>query len=93
MIRGLDFFPLHDSFALDDWWDEAGPSVNQWNVVVDWVYGLEYAYWQWPSRPIEEMCARPVEETRLAVVPESGGVAVLYRYHYIRLETDLIWIY
>ncbi len=90
-VRGMTYFPLRNTTALDEWWERDDPPVSVWNTVTAWVYGLEDGYWQYPSVPWDEFSNRPNYEYRTATVPKTS-VVVVYQYHHIEVWTDLLYV-
>ena len=88
----MNYFSLRNTTALEDWWDRDHPPLAQWQTVCLWVYGLYDGYWQAPSVSIEQVSSRPNFEVREAIVPNGGGVVVLFQYHHVEVWTDLIYV-
>ena len=84
---------LRDLRAFDAWSAYGQSTDAEWNAVRDWVFGLGMKPYQSPSVPVEDLSAQPRFEVREAVVPNSGGVHIMYRYFYGGVEpVDLMGI-
>jgi len=83
---------LGDLTAFESWVGEHDPHPAVVNVVGRWIAGLGVAPWQAPSIPFNELSEQPLDEVRQAVVPDSGGVLVVYRQMYAEDLVDLIYV-
>lgn len=84
---------LDDIGPFRDWVANASPPLPVWRAVRYWIAGLASMPWQAPSVPFPELSAQPRHEVRSAVVPESGGVEVVYVYWYEPVDKiDLVFV-
>jgi hypothetical protein len=83
---------LRDTAALHEWRERESPRQQVWDVVNQWVQGLDSASWQAPSTPFPELSEQPFDEVRSAVVPGSDEIEVFYRHEYRTGAVDLIWV-
>jgi hypothetical protein len=81
-----------DITALEAWIAASDPHPAVVNVVGRWIARLGAEPWQAPSIPLNELSDQPVDEVRQAVVPDSGGVLVVYRQTYADGLVDLIYV-
>jgi len=92
LIRGSNYFPLRNTGSvLNTWDDNQHPSVYQWNIVVGFLYGLEHAYWSWPSVPELHLSVPGEYEVRSAT-PSGAGATIWYLYHHVEVWIDLLLI-
>jgi hypothetical protein len=79
---------LGDTSAFDAWIQRSDPSYLIGSLVESWVGGLDIISWQAPSVPW------PVDPRyRIATVPGSGGIIVLYSVEVNDPDNvDLVWV-
>jgi hypothetical protein len=83
---------LGDTAAFESWIADSDPHPAVVNVVGRWIARLGAAPWQAPSIPLNELSEQPIDEVRQAVVPDSGGVLVIYRQTYADGAVDLLYV-
>jgi len=69
--------PLGNTDALYKWAEANDPPYSVWRRVERWVLDLDIDPWQPPSVPLTLGTGDPWE-IRSAVIPDSGGVEVIY---------------
>jgi hypothetical protein len=80
---------LGKTAALYEWAEADDPLYSVWRRVERWVLALDTTPWQWPSTPLSFATGDPWE-IRAAIVPETGGVEVVYEHEHATGVVNLL---